>query len=153
LPTTRWQGNDHAQRVPGNRGADILGQRPVAQLAGKLTVTGGLTVWDPADQIPDPLLELITPRIHRKMERVSVPGEVLVQLPGDLTETGIGTDTEIRRVWPVPVVTEVDAGQVAIVGDQRQVSDRRTGNSMRDNHERPFGTWPARPPGRFPRPR
>lgn len=143
LPDDPVAGDDHAQRIAPDGRADILGQHVLAEPAGKLTVTGGPAVRDAADKASDTPLEPVTPRIDHKIERFSLPGEVLGQLPGDLAEPGVSAEAENRRVRPVPVMPEIHASQATAIPRQCQVPQRRADHSMSSNHDFPLGT--ARP--------
>jgi hypothetical protein len=94
-------------RVATYRRAHLLRTGTVPKLASQLAVGGRLAIGDLADQLPGPLLVLITARGHRDPELLAVAEEVLADLMADVLESDVAPWPQCGRVGPVPVVREV----------------------------------------------
>src|SRR6266567_1306263 len=127
-------GHDHAQRIAPDGGADFLGQYLAAQFRGEVAVADRLPVSDAADQVPDAMLEFVTAGIQRQLEALPGAGEVLGELAPGLRQAGRCKGAEGGGVGPVPVVREVQSGELAVIGDESKLADRRADGGMQGWH-------------------
>ena len=134
LPTTRWHGTTiesglrptappTARAIAGSPSSRASSPYVVVSPYGMRAISSQTRSWNAS-----PAVDV------GQLERRPPAGEVLAELLLDVLESGLGADAERRRVGKVPVVRVVHAGQRAVVGDERQLAERRVDDGVRSCH-------------------
>jgi hypothetical protein len=75
-----------------------------------------------ADEVPHSVLQLISMRIEWEIEHLATSREIFAELPLHLLETRPGVSPERLALGHVPMVREVQADQMTVFGDDRELT-------------------------------